>query len=148
MYTRTHLRQAFVLAAVTTSLLAIVSAGPASAATTPSAGAVPAESGNAPGCDESVATSIATATLKHGGETRVITLRYNANDRCVWAKETDGQVDDVLWVYNEDTGAERRTAIDTGTDNHTTAISDANTLSHACMAPIYDPSINVCTTFQ
>ncbi len=62
-----------------------------------------------------------------------IQLRYSPTCRTAWAREVSGRVGDHLWVYNRDTGAVKEAWINSGTDNHTDAVSDAGSESHACM---------------
>jgi hypothetical protein len=116
-------------------------AAPASAATvTPNA--------SQSGCTFDSATTLKKATLTHGNEVRLIELRYSNTSACAWARETSGQVGDHMWVWNENTNALRDADITSGHDNHTDAIHDNGTKSHACMTPVYDHSIKVCTDFN
>ncbi len=117
-----------------------VGAAPASAATV-------APNASQGGCTFDNAITLKYATLTHGTEVRKIELRYSTSSQCVWARLTNGQVGDYMWVWNEDTGATRSAYITSGHDNHTDAIHDNGTLSHACMEPVYDYSIKVCTAF-
>jgi hypothetical protein len=116
-------------------------------------GAAPASAASATvvrpaACDYNNAITLAQASQTHGNETRIIQLRYSTSSKCVWARELNGQVGDYMWVWNENTGAQASAYINSGNNNYTGAINDNGTKSHACMVPVYDKSIKVCTTFQ
>lgn len=133
-------RRGLIVAFAALVVTVAVGAAPASAATvTPNA--------SQSGCTFNNAITLKSATLTHGTEVRKIELRYSTSSQCVWARETNGQVGDHMWVWNENTGALRSADITSGHDNYTDAIHDNGTLSHACMTPVYDSSIKVCTAF-
>jgi hypothetical protein len=88
-----------------------------------------------------------SATLTHGTEVRTIQLRYSQTTACAWAREVGGQVGDYMYVWNENTGALQSAFITSGTDNFTNPVNDNGSKSHACMEPVYDRSIKVCTGF-
>jgi Protein of unknown function (DUF2690) len=134
------LRRVLIVAFAALSMTVAVGAAPTFAASaTPDA--------SQSGCTYNNAITLKSATLTHGNEVRKIELRYSTSSQCVWARLTNGQVGDYMWVWNKDTGALRSAYITSGHDNYTDAIHDNGTLSHACMEPVYDRSIKVCTGF-
>jgi hypothetical protein len=132
-------RRALAVAVASLGLTVAIGAAPASAE-------VPV-AGSQSGCTFDNAITLKSATLTHGSEVRKIELRYSTSSQCVWARETNGQVGDHMWVWNENTNALRSADITSGHDNYTAAIHDNGTLSHACMTPVYDHTIKVCTAF-
>jgi hypothetical protein len=134
------LRRTLVVAFAALSLTVAIGAAPASAATvTPNA----SESG----CNYNNPTTLKKATLTHGNEVRTIELRYSYASACAWARIINGQVGDYMYVWNRDTGSRRNAYITSGHDAYTEAVHDNGTESHACMEPVYDRTIKVCTGF-
>jgi hypothetical protein len=104
---------------------------------TPAAHAAPSRmSAPAASCNASGAEMIFQVDQTHGNETRHIQLWYSSVTRCAWAAETNGQPNDEIWVFNQDTGNEAIWFL-TGNSGLTAKIDDAGTQSQACMIPHY-----------
>ena len=87
-------------------------------------------------CSYAHGERVRQASWTNGNETRFIYLWYSTSTACAWAVEANGQPGDEVWVYNENTGSEAKTYIQSGQHSATTGeISDSGTMSHACMIP-------------
>lgn len=92
-------------------------------------------------------TQSATTLISRPDGGATIELRYSTTCRTVWARIEGGKVGDYMWVYNENTGAEEKAHINSGTSNYTAAIGDAGTKSDACMMQVGTTTI-VCTPYE
>ena len=88
-------------------------------------------------CSYAHGERVRQASWTNGNETRFIYLWYSTSTACAWAVEANGQPGDEVWVYNENTGSEAKTYIQSGQHSATTGeISDSGTMSYACMIPL------------
>lgn len=137
--------------AITAATLAIFGALgvgiPAAAATAPAATCATNPKLN--GVDELNANALRSDQVRRES---TIELWYSPTCRTTWAVEEDGLVGDGLWVFNENTGAQRSAMVTTdGARTVTAAIDDAGTQSHACMsnnASTFPPAMaKTCTPY-
>jgi hypothetical protein len=92
---------------------------------------------------------LSQSNTRPSGDTAEIELWYSATCRYAWAVEENGDGGDLLWVYNQDTGAETSTTFAyPNLRVVTAAIDDAGTTSHACMDNTGNfPMAKTCTGY-